>query len=207
VILTHPNADHVGGLTEVIDRFQVDRIFSAPVQHRSRHYRHFIEAVDQKNIKKEIAYAGKIFDLDPDITIHFLAPPVKPLENTVSDTDNNSVVVKVTCGEVSYLLMSDAQRAEEQTLLANPDLLGAQILKISQHGNADTTSDELLKVISPHWAVISVGEDNDYDYPNPETLRRLLEAGVRVLRTDLNGSIVLSTDGTHIQESIENNSY
>ena len=132
---------------------------------------------------------------DGDLKVNMLAPVREDYE----DLNNHSAVVKLEYKSVSVLLMGDAERLSEKEI--DSSRVRAQVLKVGHHGSNTSTSEEFLEKVSPVYAVISCGKDNDYGHPHRETLDRLEGAGVKVLRTDLLGTIILTTDGRAIQFS------
>ncbi|HAP93822.1 MAG TPA: hypothetical protein DCM26_04270, partial [Desulfotomaculum sp.] len=137
---------------------------------------------------------GAVWQQDNHQTFIFGNTPLKILtgSETWEDVNDYSVVCKLTDGNVNFLFTGDAGGPAEAALSGD---LQSQILKVGHHGSRTSTSSTFLSRVNPEVAVISVGADNSYGHPTPETLQRLSDAGAKVYRTDLNGSVVVTTDG------------
>lgn len=195
VVATHPHEDHIGGLVEVIGTIPVGSVYMPRVVHTSQTFETFIQTVADKGHRFRRARAGLVMIEDGDLKVNMLAPVREDYE----DLNNHSAVVKLEYKGVSILLMGDAEELSEKEI--DLSRVSAQVLKVGHHGSNSSTSGEFLENVSPVYAVISCGKDNDYGHPHRETLDRLESAGVKVLRTDLLGTIILTTDGRAIQFS------
>ena len=118
--------------------------------------------------------------------------------NDGSDTNNTSIVLKVTYGNTAYIFTGDAERETEQAILSRGTDLSATVLKVGHHGSDTSTTYPFLREIMPEYAIISVGEGNSYGHPTDDTLSRLRDADVTVYRTDLNGDIYITSDGQSV---------
>lgn len=204
IILCQSREDHLGGLFQVIRSFSVRKVYGVPAEGGSRLLAHFRDKLKQRKIPFEPVASSETLVLDKDSRIQFNAPLFPPIDRAGFDSENNSVVLRIVCKKVSYLLMGDLQREGIDTLLNNSMLQPSQVLMISDHGNLGGTTDALLQTVTPQWGIISVGAGNSQNDPSPETLARLNENDIRVLRTDLQGNIILTTDGKQIHEITEN---
>lgn len=195
--MTHPHADHIGGVVKVLDNLNVSRIIDSGYSHGSKLQQQVLEKIEEQRIPYVVGREDQKYRLGKDVSIEILSPKRKLFENTKNDANNNSLVIKVTYGNVSVLLTGDIQREAESALLASRKNIESSILKIAHHGSSDSTSIELLRLVKPGYVVISVGGDNEYGHPHRATLRRLSpeRLGAKVFRTDQNGTIVLTTDG------------
>ncbi len=204
VVLTHPHADHLAGLVEVLSRYQVGEVlypdisYASPEEYDEALFNEWLRLIEQKDIKSTLAHAYLELRIG-DIVIEVLNPPASPLTGTESDIDNNSVVLQVRAGEISFLVTGDLMWEGEQEMAYERLLLWSTVLKVAHHGSDTSTTDEFLNVLMPQIAVISVGQ-NDYGHPKAEVLERLAgRLGVNnIYRTDESGTIEFITDGRRL---------
>lgn len=197
VVATHPHSDHIGGLVTVLKTFPVKNFLDSGQTYSSQTYENLLKLVDQKNINYTVAVRGQKISLDPQLQITVLNPPAQPVDDNVND---NSVVLKITYGEISFLFMGDAETPAEKSMLASGLDLHADILKAGHHGSSTSSSPEFIKAVDPDIKIIEVGANNDYHHPAPKTLNTLMQIGAHiqksaVYRTDLSGTIDITTDG------------
>jgi competence protein ComEC len=199
VVLSHPHDDHVGGLVEVLESYNIEQVLYAGSDSQSAAYTEWLNIVKEKDIAATIAFAGQSIRFD-GVVIEVLNPPSPPLTGTDSDEDNNSLVLHAALGEVSFLLTGDIMWPAELELLGNRSIPQCSVLKVAHHGSSTSTSDSFLAVAEPRLAVISVGGDNTYGHPTDEVMQRLAEAlgEENIYRTDLDGSIEFITDGENL---------
>jgi len=198
VILTHPHADHITGLLEVLQRYRVEQAISPAIDDDSPLYDEWLRLIEEGGIRHTAARAGQRIDLGGGNAIELLNPPRPPLSGTESDVDNNGVVLRVSAGSgVSFLLLPDTMLEAERDLIRRRAKLASTVLKVGHHGSNTSTGPELLATVDPVVAVISVGEDNNFGHPTSEVIERLAaevgEAGI--YRTDEDGTIEFITDG------------
>ncbi len=192
LILTHPDADHIGSADVVISKFQIDQVFMPDYEKDTYTYRDTIKALDNQGHKPCMPQPGSRFPLG-DASFIVLAP-ITPAE----DPNNNSIVIKLTYGERSFLFSGDAEEPEETSILASECDLSADVLKVGHHGSKTSTSQDYLSAIDPTYAVISCGAGNEYHHPHGSTLNELREAGIQLFRTDEQGTITITCDGETI---------
>jgi competence protein ComEC len=200
VVLTHPNADHVTGLVEVLQRYRVGQVLCTAPDFGSGVYDEWLRLLDEKGIDKTLAEAGLRVGLGEGVVMEVLNPPTPALSGTQSDIDNNGIVLHLESGDVSFLLTADAMWEAEMEMIFDRAELKSTVLKIGHHGSSTSTSEEFLAVVGPQVAVISVGEDNDYGLPDEEVLSRLQEkpGEANIYRTDINGTVEFITDGDRL---------
>ncbi len=194
IVATHPHEDHIGGLDSVIQSIPPKTVYMPNASSNSRTFEDFMAAVNISGAKKVQAKAGVSLNV-PDITGIFLAPN----NSSYEELNNYSAVLKVTYGKVSFLFEGDSEDISEEEMLQNRQNLKATVLKVGHHGSKSSTTSEFLKAVSPQYAIISVGADNEYGHPTTTVLDRFAEAGIEVFRTDQSGTIVASTDGELIE--------
>ncbi|SHI81540.1 MBL fold metallo-hydrolase [Desulfosporosinus lacus] len=194
IVATHPHEDHIGGLDSVIQSIPPKTVYMPNVSPNTRTFEDFTAAVNISGAKKVQAKAGVSLN-GPDIMGIFLAPN----NSSYEELNNYSAVLKVTYGKVSFLFEGDAEDISEEEMLRNRQNLKATVLKVGHHGSKSSTTSEFLKAVSPQYAIISVGADNEYGHPTATVLDRFAEAGIEVFRTDQSGTIVASTDGEVIK--------
>lgn len=201
LVATHPHADHIGGMTQVVESFPIGKIYMPKTADSqiptTATYENLLKAIENKNLKITTAKGGMTVLENGDERLETLAPNSSEYE----DLNNYSVVLKLTCGEKSFLFAGDAQTESEKEMAAKGYDLKSDVLKCGHHGSSTSTGAAFLKAVSPGAAVISCGVDNDYGHPNKTVLNRLEKAGVTVYRTDQQGTILARCDGKDIKFS------
>lgn len=198
VLITHPHADHLGGMTAVLENFTVKEIYDSGQTATTSLYKKYLTQVKDKKIPFTILKDGDQIDLDNGIILKILAPQKNPIMAASGGTDlnNNSVVAKLTFGSFSMLLTGDAEQEEEGAILKNHGAeLKSQVLKVGHHGSNTSSSPAFLKAVSPEAGIVSVGENNDYHHPHPSTLKKYAAAKINLYRTDQNGTVTVTSDG------------
>jgi competence protein ComEC len=197
IIATHPHSDHIGGLPEVIENFDVGKIITPKLPDdktpTTKVYEKFIDAVSAKGYKLTAAVTGDKYKLgEAEFTV------LSPDENAdFSDLNDYSVVIRLVYKDSSWLFTGDAEKPAEEAMIESGQNLHADILKVGHHGSANSSTDEFLAAVKPRWAVIEVGAGNSYNHPTDAALERLQAVPdfVKIFRTDIDGNIVLETDG------------
>ncbi len=202
LIATHPHEDHIGGLDDVLKVFRVERIIDSGETADTKTYRDYWAAVSY-----EVAYEGAVYQEDEDMRFDIgedMVFEIIELGDGYDNTNNNSVVALLDYKDREFLFVGDLESDVETKLIGRvPEV---DVLKVGHHGSSTSTSEALLQAIKPSIAVISVGWGNKYGHPHQELLNRLSRNGIEDLRTDLEGVIVIATDGTSLKvlEEVEN---
>lgn len=191
-IMTHPDADHIGGADVVLYKFDCDTILMPDKEVDTRTYDDVIQAMKSKNYTAIHPQIGDSYSFG-DASFTVLAPV-----RQYSDNNNNSIVIKMTHGENTFLFTGDAEEEAEMDILAEGLDVSADVLKAGHHGSSTSTSDDFLEAVSPEYAVISCGEDNKYGHPHAETMNKFRQTGVTVYRTDEQGTVIAISDGSAI---------
>ena len=199
VVLTHPHIDHLTGLVEIIQRYRVEQVLYPDLNDESPLYKEWLGLIREKDIQYTIAQAGQEIDLGDGVIIKVLNPSTPPLSDTESDIDNNGVVLRLSIGQVSFLLTTDILWEGEFELIAQGAELSGTVLKVAHHGSKTSTTAEFLAAVSPRVVVISVGE-NRFGHPSGEVMGRLEETlgAENIYRTDERGTIEFITDGERL---------
>jgi competence protein ComEC len=192
LVSTHPHEDHIGGLLTVLNEFPVKQVIDSGQVHTTQTYENYLMLIDQKDIPYSVGERGQAINLSSNVKIEILSPPSSMYE---SDLNQNSIVLRVTYGNVKFLFMGDAGFTAEDGLMSSGYDLKSDVLKVAHHGSKYSTSAAFLSQVRPAISVIEVGQ-NAYGHPAPETLALLQDAGTKIYRTDINGNITVTTDGT-----------
>jgi competence protein ComEC len=197
VVLTHPDADHITGLIEVLRRFEVKQVLYPDMDIYSGLYAEFLELIKEKDITTVLAKAGQRIILSEDVCLDVLNPFPGV---QYSDMDNNSVVLYLESETISYLLTGDIMKEAEYNLLLRRAVKRSTVLKLAHHGSASSTTDEFLTVANPQIAIVSAGLDNRYGHPDKEVLDRLETKGnISIFNTGIHGTIEFISDGNNIR--------
>lgn len=196
VIATHADADHIGGMRTVIDAFDIRMFLMAPMPEghtpTTKAYTNMLEGLAAKGIKITAAKPGGQYAVG-DAAVDILGPAAE-----FEDNNNQSVICKVTFGAKRFLFMGDAEKEAEDALLRTKADLRADVLKLGHHGSDTSTQAKLLDAVKPQAACITCGAGNAYGHPSASTLNALRKRQIPYYRSDLNGTVVASTDGTAI---------
>ncbi|MBI2856369.1 MAG: DNA internalization-related competence protein ComEC/Rec2 [Chloroflexi bacterium] len=200
VVLTHAHEDHVGGLVEVLRRYDVDLVLERDFDYASPEYAAWRSILTEQGIPTLQAMGGQRITLDRGLLLEVLYPPDHLLAGTSSDVNNASVVMRLVYGETSFLLTGDLEREGEGFLLRRSVPLESTMLKVGHQGSRTSTTPTFLREVSPQVAVISAGKDNRFGHPHQETLDTLgeLMPEDRVLTTAEDGTVELISDGSRL---------
>ncbi|CDC20228.1 putative uncharacterized protein [Eubacterium sp. CAG:274] len=190
VIATHPHSDHIGGMSEVLNTFPVSNIIMPKVNNTTATYTNMLKVIQQKGIKAIEPKIGDSYKLgNSTFTI------IGPKKYDTKNMNNDSVAFRLVYGNNSFIFCGDAETEEENDIVASGQTLKSDVYKVSHHGSTTSSSSAFLNKVQPKYAVIEVGAGNSYGHPKQKTLEALSKIGATVYRTDLNGSIIITSDG------------
>lgn len=202
VVITNPDADHIGGLQEILKSYEVGVVLEPGTFNSSKVYENLKNEIVKKDIKNILAKKGMRLHLGGGAVIDILFP-----NQDVSDWNPNdgSVVAKLSYGEISVMLTGDSTTETEEIILDSYSLeaLDSTILKVGHHGSKTSTSEAFAGAVSPAQALISLGKDNKYGHPNEQTLSTLTSVGAQVFSTDLLGTIIMQSNGGNVSFSFK----
>ena len=199
IVATHVDADHIGGLPGALNYASVGTAYCPVTTGTTETFQSFVKYLAQRGKQITVPTAGETFMLG-GAQVQILGPL-----HSAEDSNDNSIVLKVSFGATSFLFTGDAERAEEQDLLNAGVNLQSTVLKVGHHGSDTSTSYPFLRAVAPQYAVISVGAGNSYGHPTEAVLSRLRDAGVTTFRTDMQGEITAVSDGQTINFSTAKN--
>lgn len=199
VVGTHAHEDHIGGIAGALNYASVGTAYCPVTSYTTNAFDNFVKAVQKHNTSITVPSVGTTFSLG-SASCKVLAV------NTSSDTNNSSIVLRITYGETSFLFTGDAEREVEQVVLDRGETLKSTVLKVGHHGSETSTSYVWLREIMPEYAIISVGTGNSYGHPTEEVLSRLRDADVKTFRTDMQGDIICISNGKTVTITPSRNS-
>lgn len=197
IIAAHSDSDHIGGLSGALNFAKAKKAFAPVINSDAKAFINFKKYLGYQNVSITVPVCGESFNIGSAVA-YFLAP-----QYNYSDDNNNSLVIKIVYGNTSFLLTGDAETKSESDMISAGVNLSADVIKIGHHGSSSSNSSEFLDKTRAKYAVISVGKDNSYGHPTEETLNKLKQRGMTILRTDQNGTIIFESDGKELTYSIE----
>ena len=198
LVATHPDEDHIGGMADVISSTQIGTIYAPNKTNNTATYRKFLTAIQNNNLQITLAEAGTIIDQTDAYKLEILWPTK---DANFPDTNDYSIIIKLTVGTKTFLFTGDAPTSA--ILDSNPGHI--DVLKLSHHGSRTGTNEQLVRRLSPTYAILSYALDNSYGHPMQSVLNSLHKHSVEVWGTGANGTITITCDGTTIDISCEKN--
>lgn len=196
VIGTHPDEDHIGGLDAVINNFSIGKVYMPNHPVSTQTYQDVISAINRKGLSLYTGKAGiTLLNTTADgktLKLNMVAP----VGSSYNNNNNYSIVLRLQYGHTSFLFTGDAETEAENDILNSGATISANILKVGHHGSSTSTSQSFLNRVNPSYAIISVGAGNTYGHPSQTVIDRLKAFGCKIFRTDLQGSIVITTSGS-----------
>lgn len=199
IVCTHAHEDHVGGLSGALNYATVDTVYCPVTEYDSRAFGSFVKYTQAQGKSIEVPSAGDTFMLGSAMVT--IIGPVKEYR----ETNNTSIILRIAFGDTSFLFTGDAKYEAEHDILEKEFELKSTVLKVGHHGSNTSTSYSFLREVCPDYAVISCGKDNSYGHPHEETLSKLRDADVAVYRTDMQGTIIVTSDGHSVSFTTERN--
>ena len=197
VFLSHPHADHIGGILELIDEIKIDTIYNSGFKYESKLYQNYISKADSKNIPVVTLKAGVIIDLDENLLILVMGPETGKFNN---DPNQHSLVLNIIHGDNEFLFTGDAGEDQERRLVQNyGELLDTDFLKVGHHGSKTSSELFFLKEVTPEIAVVSVAEKNRFGHPHPEAIKRLETTQSKIYFTSRDKALIFQSDGKSIK--------
>lgn len=196
LIGTHPHTDHIGGLSEIVNNFNIKKIIMPQKLHTGTTFEKLLTAIESNDLVIDTPRPNSIIEFDKDINLHFLGP--------VRDYGDNlnlwSIVFRLDYKNKSFLFTGDMEREAEMDLINtySKNDLNANVLNVGHHGSNASTTQQFLNYVSPEIALISLGSNNPYNHPHKEVITRLEQSGAFIYRTDLQQTVVIFSDGKSI---------
>ena len=198
VIGTHAHEDHIGGIPGALQYATVGKVYCPSTSYNSKAFNNFVKAVQNRGASITVPSVGTSFMLG--------SAQVKMVAvNSASGTNNTSIVLRITFGSTSFLLMGDAEREVEQALINSGAATPCTVLKVGHHGSNSSTSYQFLWNIMPQYSVICVGKGNTYGHPTSDVLSRLRDADTTLYRTDMQGDIICTSNGSTVSFTVSRN--
>jgi len=194
IMITHPDADHITGILEVLRRYEIEEVYLTGVNHKNLVYDKILSEIKKQNIKTINPRAGNVYKYG-EVKLKILYPTENYQNQEVTNTNNTSIVAKLSSGSVDYLFTGDITESKSKEILAqNSSLLPSEILKVPHHGSKDF-SKEFIEKVNPEISIISVGKKNRYGHPSKEILEMLRKIRSKTYRTDEIGEVVIESNG------------
>ncbi len=190
---THAHEDHIGGMDNIIDNFNIENFYMPNAITTTKTFEDVLDGLDRKKIKFQTP------NVNDDFKLNNATFKVLHIGDNKKDLNDTSVVLRLEYGNTSYLLMGDATSNVEKDLLNNNINLKSDVLKVGHHGSNYSSTIDFLNRVKPEYAIIEVGKNNSYNHPRQETLDKLKDINAEVYRTDLDGTIVATSDGNSIK--------
>lgn len=196
LIITHPHADHIGGAYVVFKNVNVKEVYDNGDATTSKTYQTYLKNIKQKNIAYHQLKAGDTVDFGDGVSFKVFSPTEKMIKND-DDLNNNSIVGQLRYKDFTMLFTGDSERDAEQNMVKSyGNELQSDVLKSPHHGSRTSSSDDYLKTVKAKDVIISLAADNEYGHPHKQTLDRYKKYNMNVYRTDQDGTITITTDGS-----------
>lgn len=196
IILSHPHADHIGGILDLIEGIPIEVIYNSGYEYESRLYEKYRALAESKSISVVSVKAGDVLDIDPAVLFLVLGPESMNFNN---DPNQHSVVLNIIYGESRFLFTGDAGEAQEERLLENYGaLLDVDLLKVGHHGSKTSSGIPFLSLVKPELSVVSLAERNRFKHPHSEAVQNIQQTGTKLYFTSRDKALVFISDGKNI---------
>ena len=192
LVATHPHADHIGGMPEVFEQLNIKSVYMPNAVTDSKTFERMLSSIENEGCDVYEAKAGMNMFSDGKLNADILSP----VDEKYNDLNNYSVMIMLSYGEIDYLFTGDCEALVENQVIGGD--ISAEILKVGHHGSNTSSSNDFIRQVAPEIAVISCGKNNSYGHPHGETLSTLNSLGIKILRTDESGTVIISTDGENV---------
>lgn len=195
MFISHPDADHISGLVSVLEQYDVQSVYETGVRGGTPIIAELVERIEDEQTEHVLVQQGQTFVFD-GVTVDILWPTTQVVEEA-TERNNTSIVMRVRYGQTVLLLTGDAEAEAEEQLV---DQVGdMDVLKLGHHGSKTSSIMEFLRATDPEVSIVSAGVDNQYGHPHPIVLSRVSQIGSRILRTDQDGDLVMTSDGSRVE--------
>lgn len=203
MLLTHPHSDHMGGASYIVDNVDIEHIIIPKVPDdmtpTTKFYEKFLTSVQNKGLKLTAAEPGKTYEIG-ECSLEILSP----VKDDYSNLNNFSAAAVLTHGKHRFMFTGDIEKEAEQDIIDSGRLESADVLKVAHHGSNTSSTTDFLDIVNPDYAVIMCGVDNSYKHPHKKIVERLAEYCDKIYRTDIDGTIVFTSDQNDIEVKTEN---
>lgn len=194
LVLTHPDSDHIGGATNIIENLPVKEIWDSGQKDDSKMYSMLFETILKKAIPLKTVNKNETYE-EKNLALKVINQIETNNTDQKSYNNNNAIVLKLDYKEKSFLFTADIEKEEEKTLLENETDIRADVLKVAHHGSKSSSTQDFIAKVKPSIGVISVGKNNLYHHPSPSVLDTLSQNQIKIFRTDQNGGVIVKSDG------------
>ena len=195
VFASHPHEDHIGGMDDIINNFDIENFYMPDKLSTTKTFEDMLDALERKNLKYIVPKVNDKLSLNnSNIEVIYVG-------SDVTDINDSSIVLKLNYFSNSFLFTGDLGSNKEKEILNSGANIKADVLKVGHHGSSYSTASSFLDKVNPSFAAISVGKDNIYKHPASSTLEKLNKRGIKVYRTDLDGTILFESNGKDISVS------
>lgn len=198
MISTHADQDHISGLINILESsIDVGEVWISPLEGTTKTYKSFLSAVNNNGLTTKVAVAGQDIELDPSVDVSVLGPPAGGVPGAKDDKNENSVIIHLEYGDLSFLFTGDAEEKAEEFLIRNP--IDINIINGPHHGSKGSSTSEFIRAFDPEVVIFSADEDNRYGHPHDEVISRYYayDRSIELYQTGIDGTIHVETDGVH----------